>query len=78
MRPMPLDTGMRFQIKGIMTPFSSEKERLHAALTVVRSLHENPEHAAGFESGTTFVPIGVCPPEGRTADRLERVACAVG
>jgi hypothetical protein len=69
-----------------MTPFSSEKERLRAALTVVRGLHENPEHTAGFESGTTFVPIGVedhdtilvavSPPEGRTADRLERVACA--
>jgi hypothetical protein len=75
-------------MKRTMTPFSSEKERLRAALTVVRGLHENPEHTAGFESGTTFVPIGVedhdtilvavSPPEGRTADKLERVACPVG
>jgi hypothetical protein len=71
-----------------MTPFNTEKERLRAALAVARALQENPEHTAEFESGTTFMPIGVenhntilvavSPPEGRTADRLERVACAAG
>jgi hypothetical protein len=76
---------MRFQRKKTMKPFRCEKERLQAALAVVRSLHENPEHAVKFETGTTFTPVGidegnavlvvVNPPEGKAADTLQRVAC---
>jgi hypothetical protein len=68
-----------------MTPLS-EKDRLRAALTVARHLHENLDNAESLPSGTILTPIGtengnllvaIGSPDGETADAFERVACAV-
>jgi hypothetical protein len=41
-----------------VTPLT-DAERLLAAFEVVRDIHENPERAEHFASGTSFTPIGI-------------------
>lgn len=66
-----------------MTPLT-EKERLRAALAVVRSLHEDVRLAEKFPSGTSITPVGtedgnlyvaIKLLDHETNVEMERVAC---
>jgi uncharacterized protein (DUF2126 family) len=47
-----------------MTPITTDKQRLVAALAVMQHLGDNPVLSEGFPTGTRFTPVGLDPDHG--------------